>query len=87
MVEVIPWLLSALTISMMVMAGNKHPWAWALGLVNQALWLGWILASRNYGLLPMNLALWFVYVRNHIKWNVPERVACDVEPEESEGGA
>jgi hypothetical protein len=64
----LPWLLSAITIWMTVMAGNKHKSAWLIGLINQALWLWWIQASGNWGLLPMNLALWGVYARNHIKW-------------------
>ena len=63
-----PWLLSAITIYMTVLAGNKHPYAWAVGLVNQALWFVWIVASNTWGLLPMNAALWIVYFRNHIKW-------------------
>ena len=64
----LPWVLSAVTIYMTVLAGNKHRWAWAVGLGNQALWLVWIIASAAWGLLPMNLALWAVYARNHMKW-------------------
>ena len=64
----LPWVLSAITIWMTVQAGNKHRLAWAVGLGNQALWLGWIVASASWGLLPMNLALWIVYGRNHLKW-------------------
>lgn len=62
------WLLSVITIWMTVLAGNKHPNAWFVGLVNQALWLVWIVASQSWGLLPMNLAPWIVYGRNHLKW-------------------
>ncbi len=65
----LPWLLSVITIWMTVLAGNKHPTAWLVGLVNQALWLGWIIAAGAWGLLPMNIALWIVYGRNHWKWN------------------
>lgn len=64
-----PWLMSAVTIWMTFLAGNKHRSAWAIGLGNQALWLGWIVASSTWGLLPMNLALWAVYGRNHLKWS------------------
>ena len=53
----LPWLLSAITIWMTILAGNKHRWAWAIGLGNQALWLVWIIASSAWGLLPMNVAL------------------------------
>lgn len=64
----LPWLLSALTIWMTVLAGNRHRWAWAVGLINQALWLVWIIITANWGLLPMNLVLWGIYFRNHLKW-------------------
>lgn len=64
----LPWLLSALTIWMTLLAGNKHPKAWLIGLMNQALWLVWIISAQAWGLLPMNLALWVVYSRNHLKW-------------------
>lgn len=68
----LPWLLSAVTIWMTLLAGNKTRWAWAVGLGNQALWLIWIIAVGAWGLLPMNLALWVVYTRNHIKWSKEE---------------
>lgn len=65
----LPWLLSAVTIWMTLMAGNKHRNAWLIGLGNQLLWLIWICAVGAWGLLPMNVALWVVYGRNHLKWN------------------
>lgn len=64
----LPWLLSAITIYMNVLGGNKTRWAWAVGLGNQALWLIWIVATGTWGLIPMNIALWIVYGRNHLKW-------------------
>ena len=64
----LPWLLSIITIWMTMMAGNKHRNAWLVGLGNQFLWLIWICAVGAWGLLPMNLALWVVYGRNHLKW-------------------
>lgn len=64
----LPWLLSAITIYMTVLAGNKHRNAWLFGLANQALWLIWIVTTGAYGLLPMNATLWVVYARNHLKW-------------------
>lgn len=64
----LPWLMSAITIYMTVLAGNKSRHAWAVGLGNQFLWLTWIVATGAWGLLPMNAALWIVYGRNHWKW-------------------
>lgn len=70
-VEYLPWLLSAITIWMTLLAGNLHPKARLVGLVNQALWLVWIVLSGTVGLLPLNIALWVVYWRNNKKWNKP----------------
>lgn len=64
----LPWVLSFITIWMSVLAGNKSPMAWSLGFVGQALWLVWILKTQTWGLVPLNAALWVIYVRNHIKW-------------------
>lgn len=66
---IIPYILSAITIWMFLLAGNKTKWTWLVGLANQGLWLTWIIISSTWGLLPMNVALWIVYARNHLKWN------------------
>lgn len=65
----LPWILSIITIHMTILAGNTHKNTWLLGLLNQALWLIWIIASESYGLIPMNLVLWVIYFRNHLKWS------------------
>jgi len=67
--DFLPWILSAITIYTMWLAGERSKNAWLIGLANQALWLLWIVAMRAWGLLPMNIALWIVYGRNHLKWN------------------
>lgn len=70
-VTYMPWLLSVFTIVVMVMAGNKHPLSWAVGLLGQVFWLIWIVASQNWGLLPSCIVLVAVYARNHFKWSKP----------------
>jgi hypothetical protein len=74
----LPYLLSAITIWMTLLAGNKHHGAWLVGLVGQALWLVWIVATAAWGLLPLNGALWIVYARNHWKWGADEANAAKV---------
>jgi len=64
----LPWLLSGITIWMTLLAGNVHRSAWLVGLGNQALWLIWIVVTGTWGLIPLNVALWIVYARNHFKW-------------------
>lgn len=65
-----PWLLSSLTIVMMVLVGNLWRWSWVFGLGGQVLWLTWIICTgpTAYGFLPLTLALFVIYARNHIKW-------------------
>ena len=67
--DAMPWGMSLLTIYMTLLAGNKSRLAWAVGLVNQFLWLVWIVSMSAWGLLPMNFALWIIYARNHAAWN------------------
>jgi hypothetical protein len=67
-VSYLPWVLSVLTIATMFLAGSKWRWTWLLALGNQLLWAVWIVSSQSWGLVPMNAALWVVYLRNHLKW-------------------
>lgn len=71
----LPWLMSAITIWMTLLAGNRHPSAWLVGLGNQFLWLVWIVAMGAWGLLPLNAALWIVYGRNHLKWQAETKAS------------
>ncbi|MBB5051135.1 hypothetical protein HNQ36_001089 [Afipia massiliensis] len=64
----LPYVLSAITIWMTLLAGNLHRKAWLVGLLNQALWLLWILTTASWGFIPLNIALWIVYARNHFRW-------------------
>lgn len=68
--EYLPWLLSAISVWMTVLAGNLKRSAWLVGLVNQLLWLIWIVASAKWGFLPLNIALWVVYALNYAKWRL-----------------
>jgi hypothetical protein len=74
-VTYLPWLLSAITIWMSLLAGNKNKFAWVIGLSNQALWLTWVIAASAWGLLPLNFALWIVYARNYVKWSKEDKHA------------
>lgn len=65
----LPWLMSALTICVMWLAGNKSLWAWRISLVNQVVWLAWIIPTHTWGLLPLNIAMWITSSRNLVVWS------------------
>lgn len=65
---VFPWMLSVITITSLVRAGDGKQDAWIIALIGNFLWLVYIIAASAWGLLPMNLALWYVYGRNYRKW-------------------
>lgn len=67
-VELLPWLLSAVTCWQMWLAGDMRASAWLLGLVCQLGWVVWIVASETWGFVPLNVALWITYWRNYRKW-------------------
>lgn len=68
----LPYALSANTLYVMFLAGNNSKHSWLLGLLGQLLWLIWIILVGAWGLLPMNIGLWIVYFRNHLKWNAKQ---------------
>lgn len=66
--ELLPWVISALTIFMMFSAGERKSYTWQVGIVNQALWFVWIVYVSAWGLMPMNIAMWYICIINHRKW-------------------
>lgn len=64
----LPWILSVVTLATSIMAGNYHKDTWTLSILNQFLWLTWIIVSKSYGLIPLNIGLWIIYYQNHKKW-------------------
>lgn len=66
--QAIPLVLSLVTVVQMWKVGDLKAWAWLLGLVNQALWLAFIVVFEAWGLLPLNGFLVVTYTRNLVKW-------------------
>jgi hypothetical protein len=63
-----PYILSFISVYQSVLAGNLKQNAWKVGMFNQVLWTFWIITTQSYGFLPLNLMLWYVYTKNHFKW-------------------
>ena len=64
----LPWTLSALTIIIIWLMGNKSLWGPRLGFFGQGLWIWFAISSHNLGLLPSCVALLIVYGRAWRKW-------------------
>ena len=67
-VELTPWILSVCTVVTMILAGNKNPLAWWLGIGSQAIWLYFDWTVEAWGLMPLAVVLTFIYGRNLRKW-------------------
>lgn len=78
MKQILPLVTSSVTVYNMYLAGNKDHRAWILGLLNQILWLAFIISFGAWGLLPLTIALTFMYARNLRKWKC-EQVYPPVE--------
>jgi hypothetical protein len=66
--QLIPLALSANTIVLMWLAGNKNTLAWVLGLLGQVGWFAFVVLFDAWGLLPLCVALTVVYGRNLWRW-------------------
>jgi hypothetical protein len=64
----LPWFISASTIYMLWQIGNLNRKGWILGGFNQILWLSYIIAAEAWGLLPLNIAMCWITIRNYLKW-------------------
>lgn len=73
--EYLPWGLSALSLVMAWLTGNRHRRVWLFGLFIQCLWLLWVCASAKWGFLPLTAWLFVIYTRNHVKWERERKAA------------
>lgn len=77
--QAIAILTSVITLASMWMAGNEKAFGWILGMLNQVIWFVFILVFGAWGLLPLNIALVFVYGRNYYKWKTEDDYITFVE--------
>lgn len=77
--QVIAILTSIITLASMWMAGNERAFGWIIGMLNQVIWFVFILVFGAWGLLPLNIALVFVYGRNYYKWKTEDDYITFVE--------
>ena len=62
--EMIPWITSAATLVAVWLTGRDVRLSWKVSLVNQAVWLVFIVTYDAWGLLPLTLGLSGIFSRH-----------------------
>lgn len=65
------WVLTAVGVFGLWLAGRKSPWGWAVGFGAQGLWIAYALVTVQYGFLASAVAYGSVYARNFLAWKRP----------------
>lgn len=65
--------LAAVGITGLFLAGSNNKLGWALGLAAQGLWVGYAVATEQWGFIASAVAYGVVYARNWLRWNARER--------------
>lgn len=63
------WLLTAVGVFGIYLAGRKSKAGWAVGLGAQTLWIAYAVATRQWGFIVSALAYGWVYGRNWLRWH------------------
>lgn len=59
-----PFLISILTVAVMMLGARQYKYTWAVGVGLQGMWLAYVLLSGEYGFLIMITAMLWVYSQN-----------------------
>lgn len=62
------WLLTAVGVFGLWLAGRRDARGWAIGLAAQGLWLTYAVSTRQWGFLASAAAYGWVYARNLRRW-------------------
>ena len=74
LIKALPWTVSFFTIIMLWLTGNKRIEGWIVGILCQVLWFMYIFSTKEWGLMPLNIASWFIVVRNAMKSKKEEEI-------------
>lgn len=72
------YLLAAVGVTGLYLAGRKVWWAWLIGLAAQVLWIAYALATVQYGFIVSALAYGWVYARNARLWRRQSRDSTEM---------
>lgn len=72
MTQLWSWLLTAVGVTGLFLAGSSRKLGWAIGLGAQVLWITYAVATRQWGFIASAFAYGFVYARNWLRWRSEE---------------
>jgi hypothetical protein len=64
----VDWIISAISVTSLILVGNKQKAGWLLALANQVLWAVFALTVGKPGLLVGVAAYTIVNLRNYRRW-------------------
>lgn len=71
--EILSWLLSAIGISgYYLLAEKKNKWGWAVGVLYNALWILYAIATQQYGFIIVCIFFIIVNARGFYNWKADE---------------
>lgn len=62
------WLLTAVGVTGLILAGRNLWWAWLIGLGAQVLWIAYAIVTRQWGFIASAFIYGTVYVINTRRW-------------------
>lgn len=71
----LPWLLSPVSICSMILTGKRLRSGWALTVIGQLFWIAWAVGIHQWALLPLELIVLLVALRNWRSWGRDDRSA------------
>lgn len=63
------YILTAVGVTGIWLAGRKSWTGWAVGLGAQGLWIAYAIATQQWGFIVSSLAYGSIYARNWWKWS------------------
>lgn len=68
------WILTAVGVFGLYLAGRKNRAGWAVGIGAQVLWLTYAVTTRQWGFIVSAFAYGGVYLKNFLAWRKEARM-------------
>jgi len=66
------WVLSCIGVTGLLLVGRRYWWAWGITALNECLWIGYALVTRQYGFIFGAIAYIGIHAYNARKWRVAD---------------